>query len=603
MTMRSRISLYLLILSAIITGCSAGTDESTFDPVTGKHPTGWSDPTAHGANAKSRAAGFSSCQECHGAGYAGGLSAVSCFTCHGAQAPHSPAPWRGGVRTHTNTAEGNAAVCAQCHSNGANSTVQPAQPAPAGAAPGCFNNTLCHATPGHPVGWSDPAQHGASAKSQANGFSQCQSCHGTDFSGGTALTSCFTCHGANAPHSPAPWRGGVRTHTNTDQGNAAVCAQCHTNGANSSVQPSPPAAAGTPPGCFNNTLCHAASGHPAGWSASTQHGVTAEQDFSACKTCHGQTYQGGSATTTCYQCHNGPGLDHPAPSWVVLAHETAALTDSVVCQKCHGADYLGGGSHIACNSCHMQDQTKVHMLAWYPNVQLNHRAFALANGTGSCANVYCHGTTLTGVALSGPSCSTCHTWPFTSASCGTCHGIPPAGAAFPDTAGRHTAHTALGSYIDCSACHSGSGSGTALHQNGIAEVISSAAYNAESGAASFDNTANTCSNVSCHGGQTTPSWLTGSINVNTQCTSCHASGTAQFNSFSSGRHTLHVGRNIACTVCHDTTKLAVNHFTTLNTTVMEGPASATTATALNYNGASCNPSAGGLSGCHSSQNW
>jgi hypothetical protein len=64
-----------------------------------------------------------------------------------------------------------------------------------------------------------------------------------------------------------------------------------------------------------------------------------------------------------------------------------------------------------------------------------------------------------------------------------------------------------------------------------------------------------------------------------------------------------VGRNIACTVCHDTTKLAVNHFTTLNTAAMEGPASATTATALGYNGSSCNPDAGGLSGCHTSKNW
>jgi predicted CxxxxCH...CXXCH cytochrome family protein len=488
--LRSLIMFAMIGFVVYLAGCSGGNDQSTFNPVTGTHPTGWSDPTAHGAIAKSRAAGFSSCQECHGAVYAGGLSAVSCFTCHGVQ----------------------------------------------------------------------------------------------------------------APHAPSPWRGEVRTHTNTDQGNAAVCAQCHRNGANSSVQPSPPATAGTPPGCFNNTLCHATAGHPAGWSDPTQHGTTAEQDFPACKTCHGQTYQGGSATTTCYQCHNGPGLDHPALSWVVLNHKTAALSNSVACQKCHGADYLGGGSRTACRSCHMEDRTKVHMLAWYPNVQVNHRAYVLANGTSSCATQYCHGANLTGVAQSGPSCSTCHTWPFTSANCGSCHGLPPAGSAFPDTAGRHSAHTVLGSYIDCNSCHTGAGSGTASHQNGIADTVRAALYNAKSGAAAFNGTANTCSNVSCHGGQTTPGWLTGSITVNTQCTSCHASGTTQYNSYNSGQHSRHVSR-FACTVCHDTMKLAVNHFTTLNTTVMEGPASATTATVLNYNGTSCNPGAGGLTGCHSSKNW
>jgi hypothetical protein len=96
--------------------------------------------------------------------------------------------------------------------------------------------------------------------------------------------------------------------------------------------------------------------------------------------------------------------------------------------------------------------------------------------------------------------------------------------------------------------------------------------------------------------------------VNTQCTTCHvlgaSAGSPENNSYFSGRHLLHVySQGKACTVCHDTTKLAVNHFTTLNTAAMEGPASATLATALNYNGTSCNPSAGGLTGCHSSENW
>jgi predicted CxxxxCH...CXXCH cytochrome family protein len=341
---------------------------------------------------------------------------------------------------------------------------------------------------------------------------------------------------------------------------------------------------------FNGMSCHATGpGHPTGWANPALHGVAAEQDFSACKTCHGTTYQGGISTTTCYECHNGPGLNHPAPAWVVPDHKTAALTDATTCQKCHGTTYLGGGSHSACNSCHMENQTKVHMLAWYPDVQLNHRAYAFANGTASCANAYCHGTTLAGVSLSGPSCSTCHTWPITSASCGTCHGIPPTGTVFPNIAGRHSAHAVLTNIV-CATCHQGAGSGTALHINNIADVIISAAYNAKTGTAQYYAGGNTCAKVSCHGGITTPVWSTGVIDVNTQCSLCHVAGTSlgvpEYNSQYSGRHTTH--DNLPCYECHDTgaTKLPVNHFTNLDTTSMTG-AALTIIDAAGYSGGRC----------------
>jgi predicted CxxxxCH...CXXCH cytochrome family protein len=133
-----------------------------------------------------------------------------------------------------------------------------------------------------------------------------------------------------------------------------------------------------------------------------------------------------------------------------------------------------------------------------------------------------------------------------------------------------------------------------------------ATYNAETGASSFSATALTCSNVSCHGGQANLNWQTGTLDVNNQCTSCHTSGTAQYNSYNSGEHQKHVsGEGIECTVCHNTTTLAVSHFTTLSTTAMEGPASATIGggstliPAGNYNPAngSCTPS------CHGNETW
>jgi len=137
-----------------------------------------------------------------------------------------------------------------------------------------------------------------------------------------------------------------------------------------------------------------------------------------------------------------------------------------------------------------------------------------------------------------------------------------------------------------------------------------ATYGAQTGASSFDNSAAlNCSNVSCHGGQAAPNWQTGALDVNTQCTNCHVSGTTQFNSYNSGEHAFHVsffgGSATSCRLCHNTATLAVNHFTALATTAMEGPASATiggTGTVVTtYVAGSCTPQ-GGV-GCHGTRDW
>ena len=165
-----------------------------------------------------------------------GSANVSCFLCHGS--PHAPAPWRGAPYTHTDTDPSNAPVCAQCHRSAS---------APAGTAPGCFNNTLCHASPvPHPVdnAWVTTAPaaqpHGNSAKAApggTTGFSDRQGCHGTgtNFAGGTSLVSCYPCH-RNVDADPSNWvGGGTYTHRTTNSGNATVCAFCHLNGANSPI--------------------------------------------------------------------------------------------------------------------------------------------------------------------------------------------------------------------------------------------------------------------------------------------------------------------------------------------------------------------------------
>ena len=161
------------------------------------------------------------------------------------------------------------------------------------------------------------------------------------------------------------------------------------------------------------------------------------------------------------------------------------------------------------------------------------------------------------------------------------------------------------------------GSGTLSHYDRTrpprvspASVAFVTTYAAKTGAAAFDNSSLLrCTNVSCHGGQATPNWRTGTIDIVNACLSCHALGTAQYNSYNSGRHTTHTsefGLSAAtCKRCHDATKVNVTgHLTNLATaTVFEQTARATLLTALQYNGTSCNPSAGGLSGCHGSENW
>jgi predicted CxxxxCH...CXXCH cytochrome family protein len=404
-------------------GCSSGNKDSLINPDTGTHSATW--------YVDHRAAFLTSpavCATCHGTDLRNGISGVSCFS----------ASLNG----------------LSCHANGPS---------------------------GHPVGWALPGSHGAAAKSAPNpvqdtGFSTCQICHASSFTGGLSNQTCLNtagCHGATvaAPHSPTPWRGGARTHITTNALNASVCGLCHLNGANSSVHPNPPAPGGTPPGCFNNTLCHG-------------------------------------------------------------------------------------------------DQAGV---------------------------------------------------------CGSCHAIPPSGASFPNIAGGHGVHNALAPITgNCNVCHTGAGTGTALHQNGTAEVVLPATYNANSGGASFNGT--TCSSIICHGssraqttnqananppqstpGQT-PAWRTGTINVNTQCTLCHVLGPSisnpEITSYYSGRHKLHVyDKGRACTDCHDTTKLATAHFNSFTAPISSPTASASIKNAVRYNGASCNPSAGGITGCHGSENW
>ncbi|MGZ8440747.1 MAG: hypothetical protein ACXWXD_08205, partial [Candidatus Deferrimicrobiaceae bacterium] len=466
----------------------------------------------HGTSAKKKpgSSGFVSCRICHGNDFLGGSVQVACLNagCHGGagQSPH-PAQWRtGDTYVHTTTDEANASVCAQCHLNGNNSPIgPPSPPAAAGTPPGCFNSTLCHGenpVP-HPVGSSwvttPPAAqpHGNSAKDPpgpSSGFAFCQGCHGTgtNFAGGSVEVSCYQCHGASAPH-PGQWRtGDTYVHTTADPGNASVCGFCHLAGANSPIAPpSPPAAAGTPPGCFNNTLCHGENPvpHPVGSSWVTTpptaqpHGNSAKaalsssEGFAYCRVCHGTSngnYNGGVAQVSCLNvaCHGGTGNSPHASQWFqgdTYVHTTTGEGNASECAFCHFNEPNAGnhsptpppaGSNPGCFNgtlCH-GSATSVHSAGWFvrpPGPQPHGQSAKLApsSSSGFAYCRVCHGTS-TGDYNGG----------FVQFSCliVACHGgtgnSPHASQWLPGNTYSHTS-TNTGNAPECAFCHFGESGG------------------------------------------------------------------------------------------------------------------------------------------------
>ena len=567
-------------------------------------------------------------------------NAPVCFGCHADAASGNP---NNPHRPPTPAAAGTAPGCfngTMCHNSA--------------AAPHITGTT-----------WLDPliggaAFHGTSAKSDL-GF--CQECHGnpgtTNFNGGTASTSCSAaCHPAAKAH-PTDWQG-VRTIngatiTHRSAGNtAAACAICHKVDA-AGTGPNP-----TAPSCFSASFTNSSPGatsrschsggpgttpHAVGstWldpavGGSAFHGTEAKADLQFCQNCHGtppRGFAGGSASTACTTCHTTADA-HPTDWQGVRTISTATITHrtagnrTAACGICHKVDAAGAGPNPTAPSCFSSSFTNGdnqarschatgpgqpnHPVPFFDNTA--HTQTTTSTFTADCGN--CHAVTGTSPLSGAPLCTTCHiSDPRGVTNCTSCHANPPDGAttAFPNVAGAHATHLALnnatdpGTPVSCATCHSGLGSGTLSHYNRTrpprsspASVAFVTAYNAKSGAAGFDNSSLLrCTNVSCHGGQATPNWRTGTLTVETQCTSCHVFGTTQFNGPSSSNHDRAEHSSRACTVCHNATPLAVNHFTKLNSTALEGPASATISgtniTSYTPGSRSCTPT------CHGTETW
>jgi len=425
-TMLRTLALFLACAFPVLAGCSSPIGEAGFNSTTGKHFSTWY--TDHRVKFLENP---KVCTDCHGADIKGGISGVSCFS----------ANFSG----------------LTCHANGPSS---------------------------HPAGWASPSSHGALAKNAPNalttsGFSACQICHGSDFAGGLVVKTCLNtggCHGAGvmSPH-PASWLTGTYTHINTDTRNAAVCALCHTNGANSPIAPpSPPAQAGTTPGCFNNSLCHGAAGHPAGWAFANNHGPAAKaapnavtmSGFSTCQSCHGNLFTGGVSNLSCLTCHPPGKKGTPPPHsypWVtgsMYVHTTTDQGNAPVCALCHanGANSpipppsppASAGIAPGCFNNTLCHALAGHTAGWANPAQHGANAKLAPNAAtpaGFSVCQTCHGNTFTG-GTSGQTCLRtvgCH-------GAGT-NGTPPHAFPWsPDSTYRHNTTNQANAPV-CALCH------------------------------------------------------------------------------------------------------------------------------------------------------
>ncbi len=262
------------------------------------HPaSGWLSKTSanfHGLAASIR--GLHDCALCHGADFSGGTSGTSCTSCHQNPSGHPSTGWldQSSDKFHAKRMSVTGlSYCAGCHGadyKGGESGVS------------CYQ---CHNGPsGHPsVGWLDKTNasfHGLAASTR--GLPDCATCHGSDFKGGTSGASCYTCHSTGPSGHPAQsdWLNSAspRFHgVRLSQTGTQYCAGCHGSdfkGGYAQVS------------CYT---CHdGPSGHPARWLDKTAgqdfHGTVVQKSgVTSCLPCHGQDLSGGISGVACSQCH------------------------------------------------------------------------------------------------------------------------------------------------------------------------------------------------------------------------------------------------------------------------------------------------------------
>ncbi|MDF1527284.1 MAG: hypothetical protein P1S59_13665, partial [bacterium] len=180
-------------------------------------------------------------------------------------------------------------------------------------------------------------------------------------------------------------------------------------------------------------------------------------------------------------------------------------------------------------------------------------------------------------------CTNCHKHDsaFEPSGCDSCHGNQagsywPAGATYPNTAGRHQAHIdalmneasygtdETGQKAMCDHCHNdpfGAGGGghyesptwTAPADVGSFNRIWDSAADSAGAAAAYNGTTDTCAGLDCHDNQTTAanfSWYASSTSA---CGMCHADVTIDTTHTAHTASTTNFGLTVTCDTCHYST--------------------------------------------------
>lgn len=364
----------------------------------------------------------------------------------------------------------------------------------------------------HPAGILDTQSeefHGKELRRLNWDFSVCAGCHGEDFTGGSAKTSCLTCH-AQGPtacttcHGAGPTSNAHGVHLQIAR---LACSECH-----------------VVPAHWNDDG-HLLSGGvaitgPAKVTFGARAGLTLDPvdrsgppawDGAKCSNvyCHGDVLHAAGGTTTeprwddkapaaCDRCHGAPPPSHAQSSCQTCHPADAPHVDGVVqvgrapgCSGCHGdatspappndlsgntdISAIGVGAHrahvlvptglrgpIACATCHLvptaiDDRGHIDSP---PPAEVN--AFlSWDRASQTCGSSPCHGPARPVWTQKG------------GVTCGSCHGVPPSAAP----------HTASMKLTDCTRCHaatmdafgtiiltSGPGGTTSKHMNGVVDV-------------------------------------------------------------------------------------------------------------------------------------
>ena len=397
-----------------------------------------------------------------------------------------------------------------------------------------------------------------------------------------ASVQCGSCHKADGVQGNATLMdsGSHTEHVNTST-YGFVCSKCH-NGAGY----------GTSIHVNNeiNVIFDASLGGSYGGDSGNTGNHAPGQGYGSCTSvyCHSDG-NGGAPNTTptwggtlpadCTGCHDNNAT--ASPNTMSTGGHTAHVNKGNImtnktCDTCHTST-VSGDRTIVDYTLHVNGTKNITINATYDGDTTPENNYS----SGQCSNLYCHSdaTSLTG-PYNAP--NTVPTWgTTTNLGCSDCHTGPPTGPDYTNgspKANSHNKHVVVNGYT-CDTCHQATTSdGTTItdptkHLNKQYDVSGTAiggyAYNASGG---------TCTNISCHGGNSAQWGSTVS------CADCHLGtgdvddyvynngttarlDTTEWTSSGHGRTTgtyAASGKsaaNLSCEYCHDGT---VGHGTATN---------------------------------------